>query len=1348
MTMYRSELNNTDNLPAQSSVISIIMDTGCSFSCTFDERDFVGPIIRGHFGNAQGISGTSPLTARGIVRYKVFDPDGAIFDLTCPAFLMPASSQRLLSPQQYAQFHSLLSPDPLSDTFGSLYGGTRSEFWFLHENKTNLIRIPIHPTANLPILLGHEASTSSSPTTCACQSCSSCCHTAKTPVLPSSHLHSYSTSVLDSPNLNLTSSQKQLLLDHQRLGHVSFPHLQELYRETTVECDFDGCSTGPSTPSDSACLPNRSSSLSSCDPPLCLACQASKARRRPSGTKHSKPVPTTAGSLSFDVSRPGELVSVDHYESAIRGRLLSTRGRENETNKHCGGTIFYDHYSSFVSVHHQPTLGATETLKSKRAFEIQALGCGNTVDKFRTDNGIFTSKLWTDSLLSANQSQSLSGVGAHHQNGVAERAIQTVTLMARSMLLHMAIHWPDQFSEDLWPMALAYAAFLHNHIPKRSQGLAPIELFCGTRLNCSYLRRARVFGCPSFVLDPKLQDGKKLPKWKPRSRQGQFLGFSPDHSTSVSLILNVQTGSISPQFHVVFDEKFTTVSSSHSITDRHESILDLLRQPGSRENLLDDIWDPLNDGPAPELADEWLSADEISEKESRVRRHLRDLRNQHRPDTPPSPLSNFDKPDSSDLDTTDNTPLSGEPEPDDFDLDASFPDDVLEPVEPTLLDSGEPLPASIPALVPSPSSTPSVDLIGSSPPPLLRRSSRRRTPPNRLHNPIDSRTMDFRRKHVLFADTPSLSFPTNLTLQTIHQVNWNDDVYSDPCIQPFQHLLNVTVDPFTMETYVLHPLLFKSQIDALDNPRYREVASLDHEDPESQLWKEAMNKELQQLHDKGTYEIVAKATIEGKIIPTTWVFKRKRLPDGTIYKYKARLCIRGDLQAPQLDRNDTYAPVASWDTIRLMFSLCVQHGIKSRQIDFANAFVQAERDEPIYLALPPGFSNTSSTHCMKVTKSLYGDARAPRMWYDHLTTALSSMGFTPSPIDPCLFLRKDCIFLFWVDDAIICSHDDSVISSVIQDLRQRNFDIDDDTGVGSMENYLGIQLAADPSVPGSLHLTQPHLISRIVDSLGLTDAKPVSTPAVTILHKDNDSDPHDQWRFNYRSVIGMLNYLANNTRPDISFAVHQCARFSHAPQQVHAEAVKRIGRYLIGTSKNGLIVRPTTTTCRLDCYADADFAGLWNAQQPNVVGNLRSRTGYLLTLGNTPVVWASKLQGVIALSTMESEFISLSAALKALIPLRDTHQRIATALSLPYESESRIFEDNQACITLATTDPPRMTPRSKHIAIRYFWFREHLRNCTQLKIVYIPTNDQRANHLTKPLPTATFLKERRTVLGW
>ena len=146
-------------------------------------------------------------------------------------------------------------------------------------------------------------------------------------------------------------------------------------------------------------------------------------------------------------------------------------------------------------------------------------------------------------------------------NGSAERAIGTVTRMARAMLMHLQLHWPDEYDTSLWPMALSYACFLYNHAPMKGQHVSPSELLTGMRQNCTYLRRARVFGCPVYVLDPSLQDGKKVPKWKPRSRRGMFLGFSPDHSTKVAMVLNLQTGHISPQFHVLFDEKFTTVPS-------------------------------------------------------------------------------------------------------------------------------------------------------------------------------------------------------------------------------------------------------------------------------------------------------------------------------------------------------------------------------------------------------------------------------------------------------------------------------------------------------------------------------------------------------------------------------------------------------------------------------------------------------------------------------------------------------------------------------------------------------------------------------------------------------------------
>jgi hypothetical protein len=129
-------------------------------------------------------------------------------------------------------------------------------------------------------------------------------------------------------------------------------------------------------------------------------------------------------------------------------------------------------------------------------------------------------------------------------------------------MYHSHLHWPQAFSVDLWPYALDYSVWIHNHIPRRQHGFAPIELFCSLTHNCANLQCLKVWGCPTYVLNPRLQDGVKIPKWEPQARQGQFLGFSPDHSSLVGLIRNLNTKFISPQFHIVLDEQFSTVHSA------------------------------------------------------------------------------------------------------------------------------------------------------------------------------------------------------------------------------------------------------------------------------------------------------------------------------------------------------------------------------------------------------------------------------------------------------------------------------------------------------------------------------------------------------------------------------------------------------------------------------------------------------------------------------------------------------------------------------------------------------------------------------------------------------------------
>jgi hypothetical protein len=131
--------------------------------------------------------------------------------------------------------------------------------------------------------------------------------------------------------------------------------------------------------------------------------------------------------------------------------------------------------------------------------------------------------------------------------------------MTRAMMQHAHMHWPEEFSQDLWLFALDYACWIHNQKPQRDSGLTPIEIFCGVKGASQQLQHTRVWGCPRFILDPKLQDGKKIPKWNPLARGAQFLGFSMEHSSTVGLFRNLVTQCVSPQFHAVFDEKFITI---------------------------------------------------------------------------------------------------------------------------------------------------------------------------------------------------------------------------------------------------------------------------------------------------------------------------------------------------------------------------------------------------------------------------------------------------------------------------------------------------------------------------------------------------------------------------------------------------------------------------------------------------------------------------------------------------------------------------------------------------------------------------------------------------------------------
>jgi hypothetical protein len=281
-------------------------------------------------------------------------------------------------------------------------------------------------------------------------------------------------------------------------------------------------------------------------------------------------------------------------------------------------------------------------------------------------------------------------------------------------------------------------------------------------------------------------------------------------------------------------------------------------------------------------------------------------------------------------------------------------------------------------------------------------------------------------------------------------------------------------------------------------------------------------------------------------------------------------------------------------------------------------------------------------------------------------------------------------------------------------------------------------------------LTQTGLINKIIKLTGLEEANPKSTPSDKVpLGPCPDDSPHSE-EWSYASVVGCLYYLCNNSRPDLSFAVNQCARYTHHPKKTHSIAVKRIVKYLLGTHDKGLVLNPDKEF-NLNMYADADFAGLWNSQadEQDPV-RVKSRSGHVILLGNCPLLWSSKLQTEIACSTMEAEFIALSSAMRDLIPARLLLYEIGKALTISVPEgaalKSTVFEDNNGCLQLATI--PKMTPRSKHIGVKYFWFRSKVGPSHGINIVKCDTKDQLADIFTKGLPYEQFAILRSKLMGW
>jgi hypothetical protein len=521
-----------------------------------------------------------------------------------------------------------------------------------------------------------------------------------------------------------------------------------------------------------------------------------------------------------------------------------------------------------------------------------------------------------------------------------------------------------------------------------------------------------------------------------------------------------------------------------------------------------------------------------------------------------------------------------------------------------------------------------------------------------------------------------------------------------------------------------------------------------------------MEKEVSDHSERQHWQIFTRDEMKrtgynGRVIMAVWTFKRKQNPFGEITKYKARLCAHGGQTQKDVHYTETYAPVVNWSTIRLLLTLANVYGWKSRQIDFVMAFPQADVKTDVFMEVPQHFEvngqnglqrNESAQnprqqpHVLKLKKNVYGLKDGPLTWYEHLLKGLFARGFIQSKVDPCLFIKNGIVILVYCDDCIVLSPDETVITKFVDSMKT-DYTLTDE---GDISAYLGIQVVTKQ---GQISFTQPALIQRILETVPLKDQRMHDTPADVTLHKDKDGQER-KTDFHYRSAIGQLNFLTASTRPELQMAVHQCARFSANPKLSHEQAVKRIIRYLKRTPNEGLILKPDLTR-GLECHVDADFAGGFNKDFPEDASGCLSRTGYVIWFAACPIIWASKMQTTIALSTTEAEYIALSTALRDVIYVTQLLDELKSYKILdtehPTSIKCKVFEDNIGALELAKT--PKLRPRTKHIAIKYHHFRDFVKR-NNVDIQHVSTVEQVADIFTKPLPRPAFEYLRKKLCGW
>lgn len=491
-----------------------------------------------------------------------------------------------------------------------------------------------------------------------------------------------------------------------------------------------------------------------------------------------------------------------------------------------------------------------------------------------------------------------------------------------------------------------------------------------------------------------------------------------------------------------------------------------------------------------------------------------------------------------------------------------------------------------------------------------------------------------------------------------------------------------------------------------DDPSSREEAIKSHN---SGKWVDAMKEELASFEANETWSLVD-LPVGRKPIKTMWVFKTKRSEDGTIIRHKARLVAKGCSQIEGIDYGETFSPVVRYGSIRILIALAAQRGLDIDQMDAVSAYLQGTLNEEIYTRQPEGFDDGTGKVC-KLRKAMYGLKQSGREWNRCLDAALLSFGLKKSEEDPCVYFAADgnLIVAIYVDDFLIFFKDPTIRDELKLKLSTK-FHMKD---MGRAKTCVGMTIDYEKDF---ISINQEAYANDVLKRFGMADCKPVGSPCDPSQKLISGTDDLEETAdIPYREAVGSLLFLVQGTRPDLAFAVSNVSRFNDKHNSTHWIAVKRIMRYLRGTSGHRIAYQRKPSE-PINGFVDADYG--------NEIEERRSFSGYVFLLAGGAITWSSKRQSTVAASTTEAEYMAMAYAAKEALWLVRVVQQ--------FQALDRIIMrcDNQSAMTVASR--VAFSPRIKHVDVAYHFYRQHVQSGL-IVLKYVASAENIADCLTKPV---------------